>query len=49
MADDDGDFGELDSKEGNKTDNDDYGVADSKVCNKIRVNESFNSPLSQAP
>jgi len=26
MADDDGDFGELDSKEGNKTDNDDYGV-----------------------
>ena len=49
MADDDGDFGELDSKEGNKTDDDDYGVADSKVCNKTWVNESFNSPLSQAP
>ena len=48
-ADDDGDFGELDSKEGNKTDDDDYRVADSKVCNKTRVNESFNSPLSQAP
>ena len=29
MVDDDGDFGELDSKEGNKTDDDDYGVGDS--------------------
>ncbi len=48
MADDNGDSGEVDSKEGNKTDDDDYGVADSKVCNKTRVNDSFNSPLSQA-
>jgi len=48
-ADDDGDFGELYSKEGNKTDDEDYGVADSKVCNKTRMKDSANSPLSQAP